>query len=232
MRLPGRPRGAGPALGRAARAAALLASALLGTAGCAEVTRPPPPPPPAGLAAIGTADPVRASLDAAAAAFADRGAALAGRPAEAAQAAAQLEHAAAGLPRDPRYARLADGVGRELALARSELRDALGVAEAADPAAVSRALLSAADRLRAGDRAGAARALPAPMFRPGGAASVARLGELGPLPQAAVATAFAQQAVARVDAMGLGGSTQMPETTFGIGSVTTSFGGSTGQAGY
>ena len=64
------------------------------------------------------------------------------------------------------------------------------------------ALLAAAVALRAGDGARAARALPAPTFRPGGARSVARLGDLGPLPQAAIASAMLQREVARLDAEG------------------------------
>lgn len=201
----------------------LLAAIL--AAGCAEMAQPPPPPPPAGLVGAAAADPLRASVDAAAAAFADRGAALAGRPAEAAQAAAQLEFLAADLPRDPRHGMAIGGVAQELALARAELRDALGVAEQAEPMVVVRALLGAARALRAGNRAAAAAALPAPTFRPGGERSVARLGALGPLPQAALATAAAAQAVARAEALGLAGRARLPETSFGLGSTTTVFGG-------
>ena len=200
---------------------------LLLATGCAEVTRRPPPPPPAGL--VGTAtDPTRAALEAAAVAFADRGIALAGRPAEAAQALAQLEYVAATLPHASRYAQVSDGIGRELALARSEARDALGVAETADSMTVVNALLAAAEALRAGNRAAAAEALPAPLFRPGGAGSVARLGELGPLPQTAIATDLAAQAVARVDALSIAGPTRLPETSLGLGSHTTTFGGALG----
>lgn len=207
---------------------AALALLLLAT-GCAEVTRPPPPPPPLGLVgAIPAADPLRAALDAAAAAFADRGAALAGRPAEAALAVAQLEYVAANLPRSPRYAMLAGGVGRDLALAREEVRDALGIAEAAEPAEVVRALLAAARALRAGDRQAAAAALAPPLFRPGGARSLARLGELGPLPQAAIATITASQAVAHADALGIGGSARLPEASLGLGTVTTGSEGALG----
>ena len=219
------------AMPRLLRVAAGLAL-LLGAAGCAEMRQAPPPPPPAGLVPAATADPLRAALDAAAAAFADRGAGLAGRPAEAAQALAQLEYVAATLPVDQRYARLADSVGRDLILARDEARDALGTMQAAPAAAVMRALLAAAARLRAGDAAGAAQALPAPLFRPGGAESVARLGELGPLPQTSVALLFAQQAVARIDAVAAGGSTRMVETGFPLGPQTTNFEGAISSVGY
>jgi hypothetical protein len=169
---------------------------LLGA--CAELRQAPPRPPPADLAA-GTADPARAAVGATAAAFADRGAGLAGRPAEAAQALAQLEFLTAELSRNPRFAPLPESLRREFLLARAETRDALGIDEQAPPDAVVAALLAAARALRAGDRAAAARAMPAPPFRPGGARSVVRLGELGPLPQTALATGLAAQDVARLD---------------------------------
>ncbi|MBX9698074.1 MAG: hypothetical protein K2X74_01500, partial [Acetobacteraceae bacterium] len=70
------------------------------------------------------------------------------------------------------------------------------------------------------------------LFRPGGAESVARLGELGPLPQASIATLFARQAVARVDAVGGGGSTRMVETGFATGPQTTRFEGAISSVGY
>jgi hypothetical protein len=176
----------------------LLAGLLL-LGACAELRQPPPQPPLAGLAA-GTADSARAAVSAVAAAFADRGAGLAGRPAEAAQALAQLEFLTVELSRNPRFAPLPESLRREFLLARTEARDALGVDEQAQPDAVVAALLAAARALRAGDRAAAARAMPAPTFRPGGARSVVRLGELGPLPQTALATGLAAESVARLDA--------------------------------
>ncbi|WP_165943213.1 hypothetical protein [Roseicella aquatilis] len=182
------------------RAATLSLLVLLVT-GCAEVRQPPPPPPPVALAG-GAADPIRASIDAIAPAFADQARGLARRPAEAAQAAAQLEYVTAAIPRVRTYAAFSEQTWRELVLARQELRDALGVADDAPGERVATALLAAATALRAGDAARAAAALPAPMFRPGGARSVARLGELGPLPQGAIATALARQELARLDATG------------------------------
>lgn len=192
---------------------------LLAAAACAQVTQPPPPPPPDLVA--GAAEPTRAAIMAAAAAFADRGEHLAGRPAAAAQAAAQLEFIVEDLPRNPRWAAMPDSIRLELLLARSELRDALGVAEAAAPDAVIEALLRAARALRAGDRQAAAAALPAPLFRPGGARSVARLGELGPLPQVANATALAARTAEQLDIEGRLSSTQLPERSGGIGNITT-----------
>ncbi len=210
---------------RPVRAAAVAACLALVAAACAELRQPPPPPPPAGLVGL-SQDPLGTALAAATAAFADRGIALAGQPAAAAEAVANLEYVAATLPADPRYRRLAGGPGRDLALAREEVRDALGVDPDAPADAVIRSLLAAAAALRVGDSAAAARALPAPPFRPGGAASVARLGTLGPLPQAMVATSVATQGVAWLDAAGgPGGGAQWQETNIGLGSVTTRFGG-------
>jgi hypothetical protein len=201
----------------------LLALAAMG---CAEMRQAPSAAPPAALAP-GTADPVRGAIEALAPAFADRGRALAGRPAEAAQAAAQLEYVTAAIPRDQRYAPIPEPVRRELLLAREEMRDALGVAEDATPERVVPALLTAAAALRVGNATRAAAALPAPLFRPGGQRSVARLGDLGPLPQGAIATALAAQEVARLDADGrwLGGRPVDPTgamfTVFGLEGSTS-----------
>jgi hypothetical protein len=205
------------------RRSALLLIVL--AAGCAEMRQAPPAIPTAALAP-GSADGVRGAIEAMAPAFADRARGLAGRPAEAAQAAAQLEFVTAAIPRDPRYAPIPEGVRRELLLARQELRDALGTAEDATPEVVVPALLAAAAALRVGDQSRAARALPAPTFRPGGTRSVVRLGELGPLPQAAIASAMVQREVARLDAEGrwLGGrpvdASGSTITTFGLGGNT------------
>ena len=193
-------------------------------AGCAEMRQVPPPPPAA--VAPGSADLIRSAIDALAPAFADRARGLAGRPAEAAQAAAQLEFVTAAIPRDPRYAPVPDSVRRDLVLARQELRDALGVAEDAAPEPVVRSLLAAAAALRAGDAARATAALPAPLFRPGGQRSVDRLGELGPLPQGAIASANVAQMVARLDATGGWPGGRPGETNAYIGS-TFGFGANT-----
>ncbi|WP_431269791.1 hypothetical protein [Dankookia sp. P2] len=205
------------------RRAVLLLVVL--AAGCAEMRQAPRPIPTAALAP-NSADSVRGAIEAMAPAFADRARALAGRPAEAAQAAAQLEFVTAAIPRDPRYAPIPEGVRRELLLARQELRDALGTDDAATPEAVVPALVAAAAALRAGDQSRAAQALSAPTFRPGGARSIVRLGELGPLPQADNASAMVQREVARLDAEGrwLGGrpvdASGNTITTFGLGGNT------------
>jgi hypothetical protein len=201
-------------------------------AGCAEVGRPPPAPPPADLVA-GAPDPARASIAAAASAFADRGAGLAGRPAAAAQAAAQLEYATEAFNTDPRWAGMPDGVRREMLLAREELRDAIGLDAAAPSRAAVSALLGAARALRAGDRGRAAAALSPPLFRPGGEGSIDRLADPGPLPQAANATVLAAAAAAALaaDEQRLT-STQMRERSVGIGGGTGGVGLGPEPAGY
>jgi len=176
---------------------------LVVLAGCAELRTPAAPPPPAELGAGNQpgqlADPVRAAIVASAAAFADAGLSLAEKPAEVAQAAAQLEYLSMVLPRSESYAAMPQTTVVSLGLAREELRAALGVNDSAEPQRVIRALLAVARALRAGQPDQAAAALPVGLFRPGGAASVRRFAEPGPLPQAAAATSLAQQDLARMD---------------------------------
>jgi hypothetical protein len=199
---------------------------LLVVAGCAEMREAPPPAAPPGLAQ-GSADPARAAITGAAAAFVDRGWGLADQPEAAARAAAQLEYATAALGRDPRFAPVPESIRRGMLLARAELRDALGVAEAAPPDQVVGALVAAAEALRVGDAKRAAAALPAPTFLPGGERSVARLGALGPLPQTANATVLAARQLDRLDVEG-GWAGIRPD---GIGSSEiTTFGLSTSQS--
>ena len=81
----------------------------------------------------------------------------------------------------------------------SGLRAALGAAQQAPGPEVVRALATASSRLRAGDRAGAAAALPSSLFEPGGEVTLERLGALGPLPAAEQATAVLGREVRRLD---------------------------------
>jgi len=201
------------------------AAAFLLLAACAELRTPPPAPPPAALAP-GVVEPVPAIVSLAARDFADRGSALADQPARAALAAARLEWlAGAAAANDRRLAPLGASVAQDLALARIELRDALGTAETAATAPTVQALLTAAAALRSGDPDRAAAALAAPRFLPGGNASVARLAALGPLPQAALATQRTEEALARLAAAG-GLNVAAPRTsdpfdrtTFGLGGL-------------
>jgi hypothetical protein len=184
------------------RAAALLLPLLV--LGCAELRTPPPPPPPAGLV-VGSSDPtrlvdpIRAAIEASAAAFADGGLSLAEHPDAVAQATAQLEYLVLALPRSQAYANMPPTVLRDLTLARDEMRGALGISPEADGERVMRTLLEAARALRANQEGAAAAALPAGLFRPGGVGSIRRFGEPGPLPQTALATTAARDAVAWMD---------------------------------
>jgi len=197
---------------------AACGAVLLAAAACAEMQRPPTP-------AIGfgdgPADPVRGAVAAMAPAFADRASGLAGQPVATAEAAARLEYVTAAVTSDARYAALPPGLRRELLLARTEVRDALGLAPEVTSEAAAGALMAAARALRAGNAAAAAAALPSPEFRPGGSIAVARLADIGPLPQAAIASALAAEEVARLDpdAAGLGS-----RPVEGTGSGTASFG--------
>ncbi|MFC7538900.1 hypothetical protein ACFQU2_04705 [Siccirubricoccus deserti] len=82
--------------------------------------------------------------------------------------------------------------------ARDELRLALGVAPDAPPQVVVDALYNASRALRSGDQAAAALALPGPVFRDG-PATLARLGDLPPLPRTRLATALTNQEFLRVE---------------------------------
>ncbi|WP_158292503.1 hypothetical protein, partial [Paracraurococcus ruber] len=80
--------------------------------------------------------------------------------------------------------------------------------------------------LRAGQAGRAAAALLAPVFLPGGERSVARLGDLGPLPQAAIASANMQQALMRLDSTNGWPGGRPSEVSAGIGN-TFGFGAAT-----
>lgn len=201
----------------------VTAALVLMLAGCAELRTPPPNAAPAALAP-GAADPTRTMIAAAASDFVDRGNGLANRPREAALAAARLEWLTDRVTVDPALRLLGGGIAQDLALARNELRDALGVAETAPAATVVAWLLGAARALGAGDATAAGASLPAPLFRPGGEGSVARLGTLGPMPQAALATQRMAEALARRDAAG-GNSLAAPRTGDPLDRVTFGLGG-------
>jgi hypothetical protein len=144
----------------------------------------------------GAGDPTRAAIFGSAAAFS---AGLpAGRPGEAARAAAQVEYLATEIPVGPRWVAFSPIISMRLGDARSELRQALGIAPDAPPQAVVDALYAASRALRSGDQVAAARALPAPVFTDGGATLV-RLAAPPPLPRTQMATALTQQELIRTD---------------------------------
>lgn len=166
---------------------------LLLLTGCAARPAAPglePPPMP------GAGDPARAAVLGAAHAFADP-ARLAGRPAEAARAAAELEWLAAALPRDPGWIPANPALFPQLAAARLALRESLGLSAAAPPGEMVRALLAAAGRIEAGDRAAAAAALR-PVAAGPAEAVLARLERLPPQPRAGFATRLAQEEMLRM----------------------------------
>ncbi|GGG42028.1 hypothetical protein GCM10010964_31900 [Caldovatus sediminis] len=175
-------------------------AALLVGGGCAELRTPPQDRGLPLLLSPDPGDPLRGTVRAAASDFAESGRALAGRPREAALAAARLEYLAAAVPSDPRFAPMPASVGFALLTARAELRSALGTRTEAPPRPVIVALAEAARALGAGDPAAAARALSPALFEPGGAATLQRLGELGPLPAAMLAAQQAAREMARLDA--------------------------------
>lgn len=176
----------------------LLAPSLL--VACEEL-RTPASPPPAVLAAASPTGgpPLRAAVTATAAAFTGQGAALAGRPAEAALALARFEALEMEVSSGRAWPALSPSIGFAMRTARNENRAALGAAQGAAGADVVRALGTAAARLRAGDRAGAAAALRPPVFDPGGAPTLDRLADLGPLPAAEQASAALAREVRRLD---------------------------------
>jgi hypothetical protein len=170
---------------------------LLGA--CAELRTPQDAPAAVLSGAPAAGGPLRAAVDATAAAFARQGEGLAGRPAEAALALARLEALQIEAADRRAWPALAPGIAIALRTARDENRAALGIAAAARGEEVVRALGTTAARLRAGDRAGAVAALAAPMFEPGGEPTLDRLGALGPLPAAEQASAALARDVRRLD---------------------------------
>lgn len=175
----------------------LAGAAML--AGCAEL-RTPQQAPPAVLVDAGTGNgPLRAAVEATAAAFANQGAALAGQPAAAALALARLEALEMEVTGGRAWPALSPSIGFALRTARNENRAALGIAQAAPGPDVVQALGSTASRLRARDRPGAEAALTSMLFEPGGEQTLDRLGDLGPLPAAEQASAALAREVRRLD---------------------------------
>lgn len=171
--------------------------AILTLAACDEMRRPQAgAAPPAGLVAP-SADPVRDAMKAAAEDFIDQGRKLQGNPAEAARAAARLEYVAEAAPG---WGPISPSVVIALRGARSEVRNALAADLDASPRLVMQALVAASNALARGDRAAAAAALPAPLFRGGGEQALRRLEQPGALPYAEQATALLVQEATRLDA--------------------------------
>ncbi|MFB9968744.1 hypothetical protein ACFFMP_01135 [Pseudoroseomonas cervicalis] len=145
----------------------------------------------------GAEDPVRSAARLSAAAFQDQGAALEGRPAETARATARLEYLTHTLGSEPRFAALPPGLILALRGAVREVRQALGLSATALPEQVIPAMARLAQLLDA--RAETAAAFPAALFPAGPERSLLRLTQPGPLPEAAIATGRALEAITQLD---------------------------------
>jgi hypothetical protein len=167
-----------------------LAAILLVLAGCG-TTQPYATLP--RDAVIGAGDPTRAAVIGSAYAFASRP-----EGPDAARAAAEVEYLATELPSGPRWVDFNPTVTLGLQQARSELREALGIAADAPPQAVVDALFAASRALHRGDAQAACAALAAPVF-PHGGATLRRLAHLPDLPRTRTATALAERELYRVE---------------------------------
>lgn len=131
---------------------------------------------------------------------------LAGQPAQAARAVVQMEVLADSFESDPRYRHEVSGAGlHSVRLGRSNLRETIGIARDAPPAAVVAQLREAAAALDRGQRARAEAALSGSMFPAGGAATLRRLASLPYLPRVAEAAGAANAEIRRLDRSGARG---------------------------
>jgi hypothetical protein len=166
--------------------------ALLLAAGCGE---------PGVWFPTGIGDPVRAAALAAPFELGDTSH-LAGDPARAARATAQLELVAQAFREDPLYMHVVSGWALNATrLGRAELREAIGIDQAAPPGVVIAALREAALSLDEGDTGGAAEMLSAHAFPLGGATTLGRLGTLPRLPRVAEAASAASREIHRIDSL-------------------------------
>lgn len=145
-------------------------------------------------AVLGAGDPARSAVFSTNAVFSERSPA-AGHPAEAARAIAQMEFLAVDLPQNNTLSSPSPTLVPELATARREWREVLGIAPDAPAQPVINALFAAGRALDAGQAEAAAAALPSSIFRKGGAATVSQLAALPRLPRTAMAAATAQQSL-------------------------------------
>jgi len=171
----------------------------LAIAACEELRTPQQLPPAVLTSGSTRGGPLRDAVAATTAAFANQGAALAGHPAEAALALARFEAITLEVDNRRAWPNLSPTLGYAMRTARDENRAAIGAAQQAPAADVIQALGTVAQRLHANDRAGAAAALRAPTFEPGGQVTLDRLGEIGPLPAAEQAMAALAREVRRLD---------------------------------
>lgn len=147
---------------------------------------------------LGFADPTRQAVIHAAFVF-PRTSSLRGRPAEAAQAISEAEHINVELRYGARWITMSPLASMAFEQARPEWRGVLGIPAEAQPQAVIDALTRVRNALAAGDQAAAAAALAPPLFVPGGAAALARLSDLPPLPRTGWAARLAMQEMMRMN---------------------------------
>jgi hypothetical protein len=109
------------------------------------------------------------------------------QPAAAARAFAELEWLATAVPNSQQWQSLGGQGLQQLALARNQARDALGIPQTAPAQAVIDGLAAASVALAANDRAALDRALPAEIFTAGPAGTVQRLSVPPRVPNALAA---------------------------------------------
>lgn len=168
-------------------------------AACEELRTPQALPPAVLTGEPTSGGPLRAAVEATTADFANQGAGLAGHPAEAALALARFEAIEVEVANRRAWPALSPTIGYAMRVARDENRAAIGAAQQASSSDVIQALGTVAQRLRVNDRDGAAAALRSPTFEPGGAVTLDRLSEVGPLPAAEQAMAALARDVRRLD---------------------------------
>jgi hypothetical protein len=122
-----------------------------------------------------------------------------GQPVQAALAVVQIEFLADALPNDPIYRTTAGIVQVQLAQARAEIRQYLGIAAEVPPAEVMAALREVAATLDQGLRARAEAAVARPGFAPG---LLGRLAALPRLPTVSAAAGTVYQEIVRGQSVG------------------------------
>jgi hypothetical protein len=147
-------------------------------------------------AVVGAGDPTRSAILNTAYAYGTP-ASLAGRPAEAAVAVAQLDYLASEITFGPRWREFDPTVGLLLRRAREEVRNYVGISQAAAPQAVIDTFYATSRALRANDVAAAERILASSVV-PNSRQALAHLSAMPLLPIANQATTRAAQELDRV----------------------------------
>lgn len=123
-----------------------------------------------------------------------------GQPGRAAIAVAQVEFLADQLTNDPYWSQNISGlVPLQMQMARTEIRDYLGIHADAPPALVMTALRRANDGMETGSPAAAEAALQGPAFSRGGAGTLRLLSDMPRLPRTAEAAGAVNADMNRLD---------------------------------